>query len=66
MPSTVIASTGYDEVTGTLCVRYVSGMVYAYKGVPVEVYEAMRRAFSKGRFLNQFIKGKYAFERVVE
>jgi hypothetical protein len=39
-------------------------MVYRYKEVPAEVYGEMRAAFSKGQFLNRFIKGKYAFEKV--
>ncbi len=64
MPSAVIRSTHYDEQTRTLRVTYVSGLVYAYRDVPAEVYAAMRAAFSKGRFLNEFIKGKYPFERM--
>ena len=66
MPSTVIAATFYDQNARTLRVTYVSGLVYIYKDVPAEVYDNMRKAFSKGRFLNQFIKGHYAFERVIE
>jgi hypothetical protein len=64
MPSTVIASTEYDASTRTLLVKYVSGMMYRYKDVPAEVYSEMRAAFSKGQFLNRFIKGKYAFEKI--
>jgi len=64
MPSTVIKSTHYDEDTRTLRVTYVSGVVYVYRDVPADVYAAMRAAFSKGRFLNEFIKGKYAFKRI--
>jgi hypothetical protein len=64
MPSSVIASMNYDASRRTLLIRYVSGLVYRYKDVPAEVYDEMRAAFSKGQFLNRFIKGKYAFEKV--
>jgi len=64
MPSSVVASINYDASSRTLLIRYVSGMVYRYLDVPAEVYAEMRAAFSKGQFLNRFIKGKYAFEKV--
>lgn len=64
MPSSVVARMIYDPATETLRIVYVSGMVYDYKGVPGKVYEAMRSATSKGRYLNRYIKGKYDFEKV--
>ena len=64
MPSTVVQSMHYDPDTRTLRIRYVSGLVYDYKGVPPDVFDAMKAAGSKGRFLNRFIKGNYAFEKV--
>jgi hypothetical protein len=64
MPSTVVASMNYDAMNRTLLVRYVSGMLYRYLDVPAEVYAEMRAASSKGQFLNRFIKGKYAFEKI--
>jgi len=63
MPSSVVASIQYNASSSTLRVTYVSGVVYDYKNVPEEVYAAMKIAFSKGTFLNQHIKGKYAYER---
>lgn len=64
MPSTVIAASEYDASTRILVIRYVSGMVYRYKDVPAEVYAEMKAAFSKCQFLNKFIKGRYAYEKV--
>ena len=64
MPSSVVAKMIYDEVTETLRIVYVSGMVYDYKKVPLKVYEAMKASDSKGTFLNQEIKGNYAFEKI--
>lgn len=66
MPSSVVANMRYDPDTATLRIVYVSGMVYDYKGVPGKVYEAMKKAVSKGRYLNRYIKGKYDFEKVGE
>jgi hypothetical protein len=63
MPSSVVARMIYDEATETLRIVYVSGLVYDYKKVPLEVYEAMQASDSKGTFLNQEIKGKYVFEK---
>ena len=64
MPSSVISKFIYDGDKETLRVIYVSGMVYDYKKVPLEVYQSMKAAFSKGTFLNKHIKGNYEFEKV--
>ncbi|NIJ54344.1 KTSC domain-containing protein [Dyadobacter arcticus] len=64
MPSSVISRLIYDGDKETLRVVYVSGMVYDYKKVPLEVYQSMMAAFSKGTFLNRYIKGNFEFEKV--
>ena len=64
MPSTVVKAMQYDAQTHTLRIMYVSGIVYDYKDVPADVYEAMKISGSKGIFLNTQIKGKYEFEKV--
>ncbi|MBE9463330.1 KTSC domain-containing protein [Dyadobacter subterraneus] len=64
MPSSVVAKMIYNDETETLRIIYVSGMVYDYKKVPLEVYEAMKASGSKGTFLNQQIKTRYEFEKV--
>lgn len=66
MPSSVVAEMIYNEQTETLRIVYVSEMVYDYKKVPLEVYLAMRNAFSKGTYLNEHIKNNYEFEKVGE
>jgi hypothetical protein len=65
MPSTVIAGFNYDPGSRVLSVTFISGIVYKYLNVPEEIYRALRSSFSKGTFLNQKIKGKYPFERVI-
>lgn len=64
MPSTVIKKFTYDSKKERLYVTFLSGKVYAYLNVPENVYEEMKVAFSKGKFLNESIKGKYAFRSV--
>lgn len=64
MPSTVVASMVYNEKRATLRVTYVSGKIYDYKNVPPEVYAEMRSAPSKGKFLNERIKGHYPFKKI--
>jgi len=62
MPSSVIASLRYDPVAATLRLIYVSGMMYEYKKIPLEVYKSMKNASSKGNFLNRYIKGNYDYK----
>jgi hypothetical protein len=64
MPSTVISTINYVAATSTLRVTFVSGMIYDYKNVPEEIYEALKTSGAKGIYLNQHIKGKYLFEKV--
>lgn len=61
MPSSVIRYYHYDPAERHLDVVFVSGRRYRYHEVPVETYDAMRRAFSKGEFFNAFIRDQYRF-----
>jgi len=64
MPSTVVKSFSYAPGIQRLRVVFVSGLVYDYKKVPQEVYDEMKTSFSKGIYLNQYIKGHYSFEKI--
>ncbi len=64
MPSTVVKSFTYDSKRSRLYVTFLSGKVYAYLDVPESVYEEMKAAFSKGKYLNEYVKGKYEFKPV--
>jgi hypothetical protein len=35
---------------------------YDYRGVPAETYASFRSAFSKGRFFNKAIRGRFPYE----
>ena len=64
MPSTVVENMTYDAVTSTLRIKFVSGLVYDYKNVPVEIYQAMKTSGSKGTYLNRYIKGTYKYKKI--
>jgi len=54
----------YDRGTATLTITYVSGLIYEYLQVPESVYLEMKRAGSKGAYLNHYIKGRYDYRKV--
>lgn len=66
MPSSVIHHFVYDETNRTLRVFFLSGIAYDYMNVPKDMYDKLKTAFSKGKFLNEEIKGKYPFQKVRE
>lgn len=61
--SSNIASVGYDEATQTLEVEFLSGAIYQYYNVPVNMFDQLMKEPSKGRFLNAYIKNAYPFSR---
>ena len=54
----------YDPERLKLRIGYVSGMIYDYLNVPLEVYKEFKRARSKGIYLNKHIKGSYDFKKI--
>lgn len=61
--SSAVARIGYDSATEEAYVEYLGGGLYAYEGVPAEVFEELANAESKGTFVNAVIK-KYPFREV--
>ena len=64
MPSSVIRSYRYDPIEQQLDLVFVSGRRYRYHEVPEETFDAMRRAFSKGEFFNDYIRDQFRFTLV--
>jgi hypothetical protein len=64
MESSSLLSVGYDPQSRTLEVAFRNSGVYRYVDVPPEVYAQMLAAPSKGRFVNDRVKGRYAYRRV--
>ena len=59
MPSTVIRSFDYHPGNHALDIEFVTGRRYRYLNVPAAVADALRSAFSKGRFFNARIRDHY-------
>lgn len=58
--SSSIRSLGYDARTQTLEVEFVSGSVYRYASVPKDVWAALRKAESKGKFFQRYVRDTFA------
>jgi len=61
--SSNVVAIGHDGKD--LYVEYASG-TYVYENVNSKLFEDLKKAESKGRFLNDFIKGTYKYHRLVE
>ena len=55
--SSSIEEVGYDAEAEEIFVRYKSGGLYAYLGVPAVIWDELRGAPSTGSFVNQVVKG---------
>jgi hypothetical protein len=68
--SSNIRAYGYDDEEARLRVVYHNehyGIItgtYDYFNVPRSIYEALRRAESKGTFINFYVKRMYKFQKV--
>lgn len=60
--SSVLASVGYEPLTMTLEVEFVSGSVYRYHRVPELTYRRLLTAPSLGRFFNDEVRDLYRSE----
>ena len=64
MPSKAVAEIRYDHARERLAVTFVTGRVYEYVDVPVEVAASFQSAFSKGTFFNTYIRDRYDFREI--
>lgn len=60
--SSNIEKIGY--LNEDLYVGFKSGALYKYKNVPKEKFDEFLKAESKGRYMNEFKKNNYEYERV--
>ena len=59
-----VASAGYDDQARVLEIEFPKGKIYRYQNVPREVFDALLKAKSKGRYFHAAIRGKYPHEAV--
>ncbi|MHB1545041.1 MAG: KTSC domain-containing protein [bacterium] len=62
--SSNIESVGYKEDERIVCVRFLNGSTYIYKGVEKHEFEALRNAPSVGSYLHRNFKNVYPYERI--
>lgn len=62
--SSNVESIGYDTPSQTLRIKFNYGGIYDYLNVPAAVYQLMLVAPSKGKFINEKLKGIYLFKRI--
>lgn len=61
--SSNIEQVGYDSDTMELHVVFKDGALYVYTDVPVQIFEELLVAPSKGSFLNREVKGVYNYDK---
>jgi hypothetical protein len=64
VPSSTVASIGYDQQTETLEIEFQNGTVYQYYNVPSTIWEQLQMAPSKGQFVNAYLRNAYPYSRV--
>ena len=62
--SSNIVSIGYDENDEILEVEFKKEKVYQYFGVPLNIYNELMAASSKGKFHRRYIMNAYPFEQI--
>lgn len=59
--SSNIEGAGYNNKTKQLWVAFKGNKVYRYDLVPRKLFEELLQAESKGKYLNEHIKGNFKF-----
>ena len=62
-----VEDVGCDRIQSRLAAsqfKFCSGDVYCYRGVPVERYEGLLAADSKGKYVRAHILNRYAYQRI--
>jgi hypothetical protein len=62
--SSNVASIGYDVQSRVLEVEFKSGGTYQYASVPAMTYHSLMVAASKGKYLDQHVKGRFSASKV--
>lgn len=60
--SSNVKSVGYER--NVLEVEFLNNSIYQYKDVPRQVYSDMLATQSIGKYLNQFVKPTYSYEKI--
>jgi hypothetical protein len=61
--SSNLLAVDYNPQTRTLTIEFRSGHIYEYYNVPLNIFEGLLAAPSKGRFHHRYIK-RYPYNRI--
>ncbi len=64
LKSSIIASVAYDERKNELQIKFVHGSEHVYKEISFDVFNALVKASSPGKYYLKNIRGKYEYEKV--
>lgn len=62
--SSSLARLSYDHRQATLQVEFRDGTQYQYAGVPLETYQCLLQADSKGSYFNHYIRSRFPFTTI--
>lgn len=64
MASSILAAVAYDPAERRLRIRFRTGAIFDYDGVPPVVYDELLAAPSKGAYFAEYIRPEYSYRRV--
>ncbi|HIH03555.1 MAG TPA: KTSC domain-containing protein [Methanoregulaceae archaeon] len=64
LTSSLLEAVAYDPAERRLRIRFRSGAIYDYDGVPPVVYDELLAAPSKGGYFSEYIRPEYSYRRV--
>jgi hypothetical protein len=59
LQSTTVKAAVYQPQSAWLDLEFPNGAIYRYQHVPIEVYQQLLQAESKGRYFNQHIRDRF-------
>ena len=62
--SKMLAAVAYDRDWQQLYLKFRSGEIYCYRGVPVQQYQELLAADSKGKYFRRGILNRYPYQRI--
>ena len=62
--SRMLSAVAYNHDWHQLYLKYRSGDIYCYRGVPVEQYDELLAADSKGTYVRTHILKRYPYHRI--
>lgn len=62
--SSHMATMGYEPNTQMLTIGFKNNTVYEYYKVPPNVWDELKAAESKGKYLAKYVKGVFEYKKV--